>query len=139
MASDKTAEAALPLTRVPGLRPLSKVLHSLHSGHLRIRLGEHVHEMHGAEAGPSGELRLLRPLDFARRIATRGHVGLGEAYMAGDWESPDPTALLLTLAVNQQAFARAWEGSWFHRLLSPLKHRRRSNTKTGSRRNIAHH
>jgi cyclopropane-fatty-acyl-phospholipid synthase len=139
MASDKTAEAALPLARLPGLRPLSKVLHSLHSGHLRIRLGEHVHEMHGAEAGPSGELRLVRPLEFARRIATRGHVGLGEAYMAGDWESPDLTALLHTLAVNQQAFAAAWEGSWFHRVLSPLKHRRRSNTKTGSRRNIAHH
>jgi cyclopropane-fatty-acyl-phospholipid synthase len=139
MASDKTAEVALPLTRPPLLRPLSKMLHRLHSGHLRIRLGEHAHEMHGAEAGPSGELRLIRPLEFASRIATRGHVGLGEAYMAGDWDSPDLTAVLHTLAVNQQALAKAWEGSWFHRLLSPLKHRRRSNTKTGSRRNIAHH
>jgi len=144
MASDKTAEVTLPLSRRPPLlRPLGKILHRLHRGHLRICYGEHVHEMHGelhgAEAGPSGELRLIRPLAFARRIATRGHVGLGEAYMAGDWDSPDLTAVLHTLAVNQQALAEAWQGSWFHRLLSPLKHRRRTNTKTGSRRNIAHH
>jgi cyclopropane-fatty-acyl-phospholipid synthase len=139
MATEKTAEARLPLARLPTLRPLTKLFQPLHSGHLRIRLGEHVHELHGTETGPSGELRLLRPLEFARRIATRGHVGLGEAHMAGDWDSPDLTALLHTLAVNQQAYAKAWEGSRLHRWLSPLQHRRRSNSKTGSRRNIAYH
>ena len=139
MASDKTAEAALPSARLPAPRPFSNLFHRIHRGHLRIRLGEHVHEMHGSEAGPSGEIRLARPWEFARRIATRGHVGLGEAYMAGDWDSPDLTALIHTLAVNQQAFAAVLEGSWMNRILSPLRHRRRSNTRTGSRRNIAYH
>ncbi len=139
MASDKTAEAALSRTRLPALQPVRHLFDRLYRGHLRIRIGEHAHEMHGAEAGPSGEIRLLKPLSFARRIATRGHVGLGESYMAGDWDSPDPTALLHALATNQAAFSSHWEGSRMHRLLSPLRHRRRSNTKTGSRRNIAHH
>ncbi|MGB5832848.1 MAG: cyclopropane-fatty-acyl-phospholipid synthase family protein [Thiohalocapsa sp.] len=139
MASDKTAEAALTSTRLPALRPFKNLFHRIHCGHLRIRLGEHAHEMHGTEAGPSGEIQLLRPWDFARRIATRGHVGLGESYMAGDWESPDMTALIHTLAVNQPAFSAVLEGSWMNRMLSPLRHRRRSNTKTGSRRNIAYH
>jgi len=40
-------------------------------------------DMHGAEAGPSGEIRLLKPVSFARRIALRGHVGLGESGMPG--------------------------------------------------------
>ncbi|MGD8206790.1 MAG: cyclopropane-fatty-acyl-phospholipid synthase family protein, partial [Thiohalocapsa sp.] len=90
-------------------------------------------------AGPSGEIRLHRPWELARRIATRGHVGLGEAYMAGDWDSPDLTALILLLAVNQQAFARVLEGSWLQRILSLLRHRRRANSPAGSRRNIAYH
>ncbi|MCF7984937.1 MAG: cyclopropane-fatty-acyl-phospholipid synthase family protein [Thiohalocapsa sp.] len=139
MASDKTAEAALPLTRLPALRPFRHVLDRISRGHLRVRIGDRVHEMHGAEPGPSGELRIHRPLDFARRIVTNGHVGLGEAYMAGDWDSPDVTALIHTLAVNEHAFQALEEGSWINRIVSLLRHRRRSNTKTGSRRNIAYH
>jgi len=139
MASDKTAEAALPRTRFLALRPFRHLFDRIFAGHLRIRLGDHCHEMHGSEAGPSGEIRLHRPFQFARRIATRGHLGLGESYLAGDWDSPDLTALIHTLAANQTAFTDVFEGSWLHRSLSPLRHRRRSNTRTGSRRNIAYH
>ncbi|MEE4379331.1 MAG: cyclopropane-fatty-acyl-phospholipid synthase family protein [Candidatus Competibacteraceae bacterium] len=139
MDSDKTAEASLPLAQRLALRLFSNLLPRLYRGQLDIRLGEHTYQMQGSETGPSGEIHLHRPLKFVQRIATRGHVGLGEAYMAGDWDSPDLTALILTLAVNQQAWQRLLEGSWINRILSPLHHRRRANTKTGSRRNIAYH
>ena len=139
------AEAALPrssagriATRV-ALKPFRRLFDRILRGHLRIRVGEHCHEMHGSEAGPSGEIRLVRPLTFARRIATRGHVGLGEAYMAGDWDSPDVTALLHCFAANQHALVEVFEGSWLNRIASLLRHRRRANTKAGSKRNIEAH
>ncbi len=145
MSDSKRAEAALPgagggriVTRM-ALKPFRHLFDRILRGHLRIRVGEHCHEMHGAEAGPIGEIRLMRPLSFARRIATRGHVGLSEAYMAGDWDSPDVTALLHCFAANQHALVEVFEGSWLNRLTSLLRHRRRANTKAGSRRNIQAH
>lgn len=148
MSDRKQAEAALPsdtgVAPAPAaarlaLKPFRHLFDRILRGHLRIRIGERSHEMHGSEAGPSGEIRLLKPLSFARRITTRGHVGLGESYMAGDWDSPDVTALLHCLAANQHALVEVFEGGWLNRLASLLRHRRRANTKAGSRRNIEAH
>jgi len=139
MASDKTAEAALPLTRLPGLRPFAHVFDRLSAGHLRIRMGDFVHELHGDEAGPAGELRIHRPLSLARRLATKHHVGLAEAYLAGDWDSPDPAGLLHLLAVNEHRFRAVESNGLLHRITSLLKHWRRRNSRAGSRRNIAYH
>jgi cyclopropane-fatty-acyl-phospholipid synthase len=142
MSDPKHAGAALTSAtgaRHTGLKPFRHLFDRIMRGHLRIRIGEHSHEMHGSEAGPSGEIRLLKPVSFARRIATRGHVGLGESYMAGDWESPDVTALLHCLAANQHALVEVFEGGWLNRLGALLRHRRRANTKAGSKRNIQAH
>lgn len=139
MAADKTAEAALPLARVPALRPFAHVLDRIAVGHLRIRVGDGVHEMHGAEAGPAGELRIQRPLQLARRVATKGILGLAESYLAGDWDSPDLATLLHLLSANERSFRAVWQGRRLHRLLSLFKHRRRGNSRTGSRRNIRYH
>ncbi|MBK5942101.1 hypothetical protein CCR96_23235 [Halochromatium roseum] len=76
---------------------------------------------------------------MARRLATKGHLGLGESWMAGDWDSTNPTALLHLLAVNEHRWRERQRGGPLHRLLSPRRHQRRSNTRTGSRRNIAYH
>jgi len=139
MANDNTAEGALPLFRLPALRPLVRLFDRLTAGHLRIRIGEHVHEMHGAETGPAGEIRIHHPLRFARRLASNGHVGLGEAYLAGDWDSPDPAALLHVLAANTRDLPALETVRPLSRLLARLHHRRRGNSRTGSRRNIAYH
>jgi cyclopropane-fatty-acyl-phospholipid synthase len=44
------------------------------------------------------ELVIHRPGPFYRRIAGAGLVGLGEAYMAGDWDSAELAAVLTVLA-----------------------------------------
>ncbi len=133
------AQANLPAGHLPGLAPFRHLFDRILRGHLRIRIDQHCHEMHGTVAGPSGEIRLLKPMSFARRIATRGHLGLGESYMAGDWDSPDLTALLHCFAANQHALVEVLEGGWLNRLASLFRHRRRANTKAGSRRNIEAH
>lgn len=149
MASEKAAEATLPwhrLSRRKGLawRPFTGLIDHLlerqfHAGQLKLFIGQHLHRIDGASPGPQAEMHLHRPLSFARRIAARGHLGLGEGYMAGDWDSPDLTSLIHLLAVNEQTLANIEYGSWLGRLGALLHHRRRANTRTGSRRNIAHH
>ena len=41
---------------------------------------------------------IRRPEAFAARIGAHGLIGFGEAYMVGDWTSPDPAAVLTVLA-----------------------------------------
>jgi len=81
---------------------------------------------------------LREPDLFWARLASSGVVGLGESYMAGEWDSPDPVALLTRLAEVYEALVP--------RPLQPLRHitlptRPVSdrNTRSGARRHISHH
>jgi len=70
--------------------------------------------------------------------ALRGEVGLGEAYVEGWWSSPDPVAAVRVAVRNMAALdggALALAG----KVLGRLRHRRRANTRAGSRSNIAAH
>ncbi len=73
------------------------------------------------------------------RAALGGSVGWGEAYMAGEWDTPDLSAFLILAARNLHASGSDKDGtslvSAFHRLMHVLN----ANTKTGSRKNISAH
>ena len=76
----------------------------------------------------------------ARRIILHGEIGAGEAYMDGQWSSPDVAALLSLAALNRESLDLS-RGPW-HRLTQlprTFLHRSRRNTVSGSRRNIAAH
>ncbi len=140
MISDKTTLAASwSLPKRLTWHPFARLFEQLHVGHLRLRIGQTVHELHGEQPGLSAEIAIHHPLNFARHIATRGHVGLGEAYLAGDWDSPDLSVLIQLLASNQRVLGKLHSGTWHQRLGVWLKHRLRPNSRRGSRRNIAAH
>ena len=91
--------------------------------------------IHGAAVGPEGTI-VLRRWRAVRRLIFRGSLGFAEAYLDGDWESPDlPTFIELVTrnAVNRRV------GTFWQRVADRIRHKWRSNTKTGSRRNIAAH
>jgi len=74
------------------------------------------------------------------RMLVGGETGGGEAYVDGLWSSPDLAALLRLAARNREALALS--DGWFRvprQLVRTLAHRRRRNTRTGARRNIATH
>lgn len=91
---------------------------------------------------PCGELHATVAVDnerFFQRAVSGGDIGLGEAWMDGDWSSPDLVAVV-RLAVRNLARDES------HKLLSAvrggfdiLRHRLRKNSVTGSRRNIRAH
>jgi cyclopropane-fatty-acyl-phospholipid synthase len=93
----------------------------------------------GAGDGPAVTMRVHDPR-FYRRVVTRGEVGLGESYVDGDWSTPDLVAAARFMLANATVLAglpRALTA--LSRLRDALAHRRRDNTRAGSRRNIHAH
>ncbi len=77
---------------------------------------------------------------FFRHALLAGDIGIGEAYMDGDWSTPDLVAVV-RLAVRNLTHL---EGSnrlftAFRRIVDLFQHFRNGNTRSGSRRNIAYH
>ena len=69
----------------------------------------------------------------------RGDVGLGEAYTAGLWDSPDVTSVVALFAANSNLTTDFLARSPVARFMLQLKHFFNRNTKSGSRRNISSH
>ena len=76
----------------------------------------------------------------ALRVVAHGETGAGEAYMDGQWSSPDLAALLSLAALNRKSLDLSG-GPWhaLTQLPRTLLHRSRRNTLPGSQRNIAAH
>src|ERR1700709_516154 len=58
----------------------------------RIRLG-------GREPGPSAAMTLY-DYGFAARLLNGGDIGIAEAYLHGEWDTPDLTQFLYLFCVN---------------------------------------
>jgi len=74
------------------------------------------------------------------RLLVDGETGAGEAYMDGQWSSPDLAALLLLAALNRQELSLV--GGWWRMPTQALRiaaHRLRRNTVRQARKNISSH
>jgi cyclopropane-fatty-acyl-phospholipid synthase len=120
-------------------RWIARVVRSLKIGHLIIETpsGARV-EGRGELEGPRATLNLHRWRTM-RRLMFGGDVGFAEAYLDGDWTTPDLATLIELAALNERALSEVTAGRWFTRLTHRLRHLLRANTKSGSRRNIEAH
>lgn len=125
----------------PAPRPwlLRRVLRHLEHGGLTVTLPSGKHLEHAAPL-PGSQARIdLHHHRALARILTRGGIGFAEGYIAGDWSSPDLTALIALGAENIARLDRAMDGFRVVRLLRRLAHALKRNSLRGSRRNIAFH
>jgi cyclopropane-fatty-acyl-phospholipid synthase len=93
----------------------------------------------GPEDGPSA-IMLIHDPACVRRMVLGGSIGMAEAFMDEQWDSPDLTAFLEFAALNLDAAREA--GARVTAPLNPVNralHAVRANTRRGSRRNIEHH
>ncbi|MDH3284152.1 MAG: cyclopropane-fatty-acyl-phospholipid synthase family protein [Acidobacteriota bacterium] len=75
-----------------------------------------------------------------RRVLTDGEIGLGEAYVDGDWDCADLPQLLRIFHENAAVFdSKISAGSRLMTWMNRLRHRLRRNTIAGSRANIREH
>ncbi|MBI3517087.1 MAG: class I SAM-dependent methyltransferase [Proteobacteria bacterium] len=79
----------------------------------------------------------VRRARLMRRFLLGGHLAFGDAYVDGDWDSPDVAALLTYFLQNEPFFGL--EGSWWLRLLQRALHRLRDNSLRRARDNVAAH
>jgi cyclopropane-fatty-acyl-phospholipid synthase len=73
------------------------------------------------------------------RILRDGDIGFAEGFLEQQWHTPDLPGLLILLAANRKALDAPLYGSIAGRLIHRIAHALRSNTRAGSRRNIAAH
>jgi cyclopropane-fatty-acyl-phospholipid synthase len=137
-ASPAADPASWPdVATVPGttLRAaLARVAFGLTAG----RLGLDVTSPGSSQAGSGPPLIIRRPADFFRRLGADGPLGFGEAYMAGDWDTPDLADLLTALGTGYRQLAPAPLRP-LRRLLVRRRPASEDQTIGGSRRNIELH
>ena len=92
----------------------------------------------GREPGPEARV-LIHDFRFMRRVMAAGDIGFAEGLMAGEWETPDLTAVLISASLNFDRLKRVFRGNPLVRLVNFLDHLRHENSRAGSRRNIHAH
>jgi cyclopropane-fatty-acyl-phospholipid synthase len=95
--------------------------------------------LNGEHPGPAGSLDIHRLNPLLRRLLLKGDLGLAEAYLEGDWSSPDLTGLMTLFARNQHRLNAVSGMSQLARLAMRGYHWYRRNTRKGSARNIMAH
>ncbi|MDB5552321.1 MAG: SAM-dependent methyltransferase [Rhizobium sp.] len=122
-----------------GVRLLGKLTSGIRYGRLRIVLPSGaVMEKSGPEDGPEATI-VMKRWRMLRRVITGGDIGFAEAFMNGDWTTPDLTSVIRFAARNTEALSPAMQGNGLVRLISRIGHTFKANTKKGARKNIEAH
>ena len=124
-----------PLAR--DTRTVFELLEKLSGGLLEVRLPDGSCALFGE--GESGVTLQVHDEAMFSRVLARGDIGLAEAYLDGQWDSPDVTGLLALLARNRDALNKAVYGSWRQLLAARVRHWFNRNSREGSKRNIMAH
>jgi cyclopropane-fatty-acyl-phospholipid synthase len=127
--------AGLPFAARQTFRFATRILR----GRLDARLPDgRVLRFEGTEPGPAAEI-VIRDLQFARRFADGGDIGIAEAYLFDEWDTPDLTRFLELFCANHEMIAQLLDGRPWVRMLQQFRHWMNRNTRAGSRRNIHAH
>jgi cyclopropane-fatty-acyl-phospholipid synthase len=142
MTLDDKTKAPVGLNR-PGeslvLRFVRRIIAQIEFGHIAVVLPSSDRIEHfGVRAGPSATLVIHR-WRAIRRLVSEGDLGFAEAYIDGDWSSPDLACLLELAAQNIAVLDSRISGFLPVRILNRVRHFLRANSKAGSRRNISFH
>ena len=96
-----------------------------------IRLG-------GLEPGPAAAMKLYN-YGFASRLLKGGDIGIAEAYLHRDWDTPDLTQFLYLFCVNHDLIQQMLGDKPLMRFIQIIRHWFNRNTRRQARRNIYAH
>ena len=92
----------------------------------------------GSEPGPDARLT-ISDFRFIRRALSAGDIGFAEAYMAGEFDTPDLPDLLYVFAANWDRVHHVTMGNPLAWTINRIRHALRPNSKQGSKKNIHAH
>ncbi len=97
----------------------------------RVRMG-------GTEPGPAAAMKLYS-YGFASRLLNGGDIGIAEAYLHGEWDTPDLTQFLYLFCVNHDLIQAMMGDKPLLRFFQSIRHWLNRNTRRQARRNIYAH
>jgi cyclopropane-fatty-acyl-phospholipid synthase len=92
----------------------------------------------GNEPGPAAVMT-VNNYNFAWRLMKGGDIGIAEAYLRGEWDTPDLTQFLYIFCVNHDLIAPMFEQTTALRVLQAVQHWFKRNTRSQAKRNIFAH
>jgi cyclopropane-fatty-acyl-phospholipid synthase len=92
----------------------------------------------GSQPGPDARVT-VHDFRCMRRVMASGDIGFAEGFMAGEWDTPDLTAVLESAGMNFDRLHGLVTGNPFTRVINSLAHALHSNTRGGAKRNIHAH
>jgi cyclopropane-fatty-acyl-phospholipid synthase len=133
-----TVEARLP--DVPRLaRSAFRFASELRRGTLDITLPDgRVLRCGGCEPGPAAEMT-VHDYGFAWRLARGGDIGIAEAYLRREWDTPDLTKFLYIFCLNHDLIQTMLGDKPLARIVQLVRHWLNRNTRRQARRNIFAH
>ncbi len=140
MSSTTLTSNALPASAPAAARAVFRLLKNLHHGALDVQLpdGSMMHFGHAEDGDPRAALRMLN-WNVCGATMRSGDIGFAETYIAGDWSSPDPTALIKLMLANSADVESLVYGTWWGAMVYRVKHWLNRNSRSGSKKNIHAH
>ncbi|MDB5456107.1 MAG: Cyclopropane-fatty-acyl-phospholipid synthase [Caulobacter sp.] len=92
----------------------------------------------GEAPGPEAVIQ-IRDYRFIRRALASGDIGFAEGFMAGEWDTPDLSAVLEACSLNFDRLTALVDGNPLMRLINVVRHLGRKNSREGSKKNIHAH
>jgi len=122
-------------------RFMLRVLSHIKVGSLTIHDGDDTHHFGKADVPgePQAEIVVHNREAFGK-VLTGGTIASGEAYIDGDWSTPDLTEVTRLFSANMDSMESMQASQhWYTKLALKLAHAMNRNTHEGSRRNISAH
>ncbi len=134
---DRSRRRSIPLAARIVLGRLARI----RQGHLIVRLPDGSVRTFAGSAGGAAEVVELdiHRWRFFSRLLRRADIGAGEAFVDGDWSSPNLVSLTRFFLDNEPELAPPNALGAIGRFRDRLTHLLRSNTRTQARRNIHAH
>ncbi|HZZ32443.1 MAG TPA: cyclopropane-fatty-acyl-phospholipid synthase family protein [Phenylobacterium sp.] len=92
----------------------------------------------GSEPGPDARIE-IRDFRFIRRALAAGDIGFAEAYMAGEFDTPNLPDLLYVFAANWDRVHHVTMGKPLTWAMNRIRHALKSNSRQGAKKNIHAH
>ena len=136
--TSETVDATFP--ELPRLVRLALGFGSkLQHGTLDVTLADgRIVRLGGNGPGPAAAMKIY-DYGFASRLLRGGDIGIAEAYLRGEWDTPDLTQFLYLFCVNQDWMQTMLIGTPLTRTFQIFRHWLNRNTRRRARRNIYAH
>jgi cyclopropane-fatty-acyl-phospholipid synthase len=134
------------LTSTQGQRDLPRYFHAVYAVARKLQRGRldfvlpdgRRFRIEGRDPGPAAEIAIHDTEIFARLIR-EGDLGFSEAYLDGSWTTPDLQAFMDLVQIGNDPVYDGFPAMGALRLYERFRFWLQSNTRKGSRKNIAYH